>query len=84
MKKLLTEIQNGIFAKNFIEENKTGRKNLDAIRRQEAKHPIEEIGSKLRAPMTFLNPIIVNDNTSEPASQRDNVARTKLIDDPPC
>ncbi len=29
MKKLLTEIQDGTFARNFIEENKTGRKKFD-------------------------------------------------------
>jgi ketol-acid reductoisomerase len=68
MKKLLTEIQNGMFAKNFIEENKTGRKKLDEFRRQEAKHPIEEIGSRLRASMTFLDPVMVQDNSSQSAS----------------
>jgi ketol-acid reductoisomerase len=68
MKKLLTEIQNGIFARNFIEENKTGRKKFDEIRRQEAKHPIEEIGIKLRASMPFLDPVTVEDNRSQAAS----------------
>jgi ketol-acid reductoisomerase len=51
MRKLLSEIQNGIFARNFIEENKAGRKKFDEVRRQEANLPIEEIGSKLRASM---------------------------------
>ena len=68
MKKLLTEIQNGIFARNFIEENETGRKKFDEIRRQEARHPIEEIGRKLRASMPFLDPVTVKDNRSRPAS----------------
>src|ERR1700728_142071 len=40
MKKLLAEIQDGTFAKNFIAENESGRKKFDAIRKEEAKHPI--------------------------------------------
>jgi ketol-acid reductoisomerase len=66
MKKLLAEIQDGTFAKNFIDENKTGRKKFDEIRRQEAVHPIEEVGAKLRAAMPFLDPVTVKDNTPQP------------------
>ncbi|MBT9329618.1 ketol-acid reductoisomerase [Paracidobacterium acidisoli] len=66
MKKLLTEIQDGTFAKNFIEENKSGKKNFDAIRREEAKHQIEEVGATLRAAMPFLDPVTVKDNTPQP------------------
>jgi ketol-acid reductoisomerase len=73
MKKLLTEIQNGTFAKNWIEENKTGRKHFEAIRKAEATHPIEEVGAKLRAAMPFLDPVTVKDNTPQPASQPEPV-----------
>jgi ketol-acid reductoisomerase len=59
MKKLLAEIQDGTFARNFIEENRTGRKKFDEIRRQEARHPVEEVGSRLRASMPFLDPVTV-------------------------
>ena len=62
MKKMLTEIQNGTFAKKWIEENKTGRKYFDQIRKDEATHPIEEVGGRLRAAMPFLDPISVKDN----------------------
>jgi ketol-acid reductoisomerase len=65
MKKLLKEIQNGTFAKKWIEENKTGRKNFEKIRREEAKHPIEEVGGRLRAAMPFLDPVTVKDNTPQ-------------------
>ena len=65
MKKLLTEIQNGTFAKKWIEENKTGRKHFDETRKIEAKHPIEEVGAKLRAAMPFLDPVTVKDNTPQ-------------------
>jgi ketol-acid reductoisomerase len=59
MKKLLAETQDGTFARNFIEENRTGRKKFDETRRQEARHPVEEVGSRLRASMPFLDPVTV-------------------------
>ena len=67
MKKLLAEIQDGTFAKNFIEENKTGRKKFDAIRKQEANHQIETVGAELRAAMPFLDPVVVKDGTPQAA-----------------
>ena len=59
MKKILKEIQNGTFATNWIKENETGRKQFDAMRSKEAAHSIEEVGSKLRAAMPFLDPVTV-------------------------
>src|SRR6202167_3722948 len=59
MKKILTEIQDGTFATNWIKENETGRKQFDQMRSKEAAHPIEEVGSKLRAAMPFLDPVTV-------------------------
>src|SRR6266853_3110311 len=59
MKKLLAEIQNGTFATNWIKENETGRKQFDQMRSKEAAHSIEEVGSKLRAAMPFLDPVTV-------------------------
>ena len=59
MKKLLKEIQDGTFAKNWIGENETGRKKFEAMRSKEAEHSIEEVGSKLRAAMPFLDPVTV-------------------------
>jgi len=59
MKKLLTEIQDGTFATNWIKENETGRKQFDKMRSKEAEHSIEEVGSKLRAAMPFLDPVTV-------------------------
>jgi ketol-acid reductoisomerase len=67
MKKLLKEIQNGTFAKKWIEENKTGRKHFNEIRKIEAAHPIEEVGGRLRAAMPFLDPVTVKDNTPQAA-----------------
>jgi ketol-acid reductoisomerase len=59
MKKILTEIQDGTFAKNWIKENETGRKQFDQMRSKEAEHSIEAVGSKLRAAMPFLDPVTV-------------------------
>jgi ketol-acid reductoisomerase len=59
MKKILTEIQDGTFAKNWIRENETGRKQFNQMRSEDAVHSIEEVGSKLRAAMPFLDPVTV-------------------------
>ncbi|MEK6646203.1 MAG: ketol-acid reductoisomerase [Candidatus Firestonebacteria bacterium] len=54
MKKILTEIQNGSFAREWILENMVGRPGFKAILKQEASHPIEKIGEKLRAMMDWI------------------------------
>jgi len=55
MKKILTEIQTGQFAKDFILENKAGgRAHFLAMRRVNAAHQIEEVGGKLRSMMSWL------------------------------
>src|ERR1700758_3682408 len=51
MKKLLEEIQDGSFAKKFIEENETGRHQFARIRQEEAAHGIEKVGADLRKAM---------------------------------
>jgi ketol-acid reductoisomerase len=54
MRRILAEIQNGSFAKEWILENEAGRPVFNARYRQEADHPIEEIGRQLRAMMPWL------------------------------
>lgn len=54
MKKVLTEIQDGTFAKNWLVENQVNRPYFNARRRIEAQHPVEIVGQKLRAMMTWL------------------------------
>ncbi|MHB1495593.1 MAG: ketol-acid reductoisomerase [Acidithiobacillus sp.] len=54
MKKILTEIQNGQFAKEFILENQAGKPTMQAMRRIGAEHPIEVVGNKLRSMMTWI------------------------------
>lgn len=53
MKKVLSEIQDGTFAKNWILENQCGRMNFNARRRLESEHPIEKVGKELRALMSW-------------------------------
>lgn len=54
MKKVLTEIQNGTFAKNWMVENEVNRPAFNAMRRNEANHQIEEVGGKLRSMMSWI------------------------------
>jgi ketol-acid reductoisomerase len=54
MKKILQEIQNGQFAKEFILENRAGVPSMKAMRRVAAQHPVEVIGAKLRDMMPWI------------------------------
>jgi ketol-acid reductoisomerase len=54
MKKILSEIQSGQFAREFVLENQSGKAGFTAMRRQEAEHPIEEVGKDLRAMFSWL------------------------------
>ncbi len=55
MKKVLTEIQDGTFARNWLLENRAaGRANFLAQRRLQAEHPIEKVGAQLRGMMSWL------------------------------
>ncbi|MCL2602837.1 MAG: ketol-acid reductoisomerase, partial [Treponema sp.] len=53
MRKVLTEIQNGEFAKDWILENKAGRPSFLAKRRIESEHLVEKVGAELRAKMSW-------------------------------
>ncbi len=54
MKKILTAIQDGSFAREWIAENDEGRPTFDRLRRENAEHPIEKVGAELRGMMSFL------------------------------
>ncbi len=54
MKKLLADIQNGTFAKEFVAECEAGNKNFDKLREAGRNHPIEKVGEKLRGMMPWL------------------------------
>ena len=55
MKKILTEIQDGTFAEEWVRESKSGRKNFHAMEEAGKDHPIEKVGSKLRAMMPWIS-----------------------------
>ncbi|MCL1853532.1 MAG: ketol-acid reductoisomerase [Peptococcaceae bacterium] len=54
MKKVLTEIQNGEFAKNWLMENQVGRPAFNAMAKKDNDHPIETVGKELRGMMSWL------------------------------
>jgi len=54
MRRILAEIQSGDFARQWIEENRTGRGKFLADREAARHQPLEEVGRELRAMMTFL------------------------------
>ncbi len=63
MRGVLADIRDGSFAKRFIEENETGRKEFARHRAEERAHPVEEVGAALRKGMPFLDPVKVENGT---------------------
>ncbi|MDQ7840269.1 MAG: ketol-acid reductoisomerase [bacterium] len=56
MRKILAEVQSGAFAREWILENQAGRPLFTALARQGREHPIEDVGRRLRAMMSWLAP----------------------------
>jgi ketol-acid reductoisomerase len=54
MKKILSEIQNGDFAKEWIMENRVSRPKFNALAKRDRQHPVEKVGLKLRRMMPWL------------------------------
>ena len=48
MKKILSDIQDGTFAKDWMLENQIGAPHFNAMRKREAEHPLETVGKELR------------------------------------
>lgn len=55
MKKILSEIQSGQFAKEWMNEHKSGQIKFKAMRKNQAEHPIEQVGEKLRTLMPWIS-----------------------------
>ena len=55
MKRILEEIQNGSFAKEWMLENQANRPVFNALTRRGEEHPIEEVGRRLRALMPWMS-----------------------------
>jgi ketol-acid reductoisomerase len=56
MKKVLADIQNGKFAREWMDENTKGRKKFNEMRAKAAEHPIEKVGMALRKMMAWNCP----------------------------
>ena len=54
MRKILKEIQNGKFARQWIRETKSGKKKYTKLLNKDLRHPIEKVGRQLRARMPWL------------------------------
>ena len=75
MKRILAEIQNGTYARNWIQENEKGRPWFEARRAKEQEHLIERVGAELRAMMPFLDPVTVKPGEGPIAAKPSEGAR---------
>jgi ketol-acid reductoisomerase len=57
MRRILAEIQDGTYATRWLAEDRNGRPWFNETRLREQRHPIEEVGGRLRAMMPFLKPV---------------------------
>ncbi len=55
MRRILSEIQTGQFAKEWLTENQVGRPQFTALERRDAEHPVEEVGKRLRGMMSWID-----------------------------
>jgi len=55
MKKILSDIQSGRFAREWVLENTAGQPSFKALRRRAAEHEIEKVGERLRAMMPWIS-----------------------------
>ena len=63
MKKILEEIQSGQFAREWMLENQVGQASFRTMRRRNAEHPLEQVGSRLRAMMPWIGQNALVDKT---------------------
>jgi ketol-acid reductoisomerase len=54
MRRILDEVQNGSFAREWLAENRAGRPNFERLRQADRDHEIERVGKVLRAMMPWL------------------------------
>ncbi|MFQ5616162.1 MAG: ketol-acid reductoisomerase [Anaerolineales bacterium] len=59
MSQILKEIQDGTYAKKWIQENKDGRPWFNEERKRQQNHLIEKVGAELRGMMPFLDPVTI-------------------------
>jgi ketol-acid reductoisomerase len=54
MRKILAEIQDGTFARNFVAECEAGKPQMTEVRNRDSQHPIEKVGKGLRSMFSWL------------------------------
>jgi len=59
MKKILSEIKDGSFAREWIEESAKGKPNMKKFEERDKNHPIEVIGRQLRSMMDWIDDKVV-------------------------
>ncbi len=62
MRRVLTDIQDGSFAKRWIAENAAGRPEFNRLRQASKDHRVEEVGKDLRSMMSWLKPSVVEED----------------------
>ncbi len=74
MQRMLAAIQAGDYARQWSAENEAGRPWFNAQRQREQRHPIEQVGARLRAMMPFLQPVSIpaDGNSSGRAVEQDS------------
>ena len=60
MRKILEEIRGGVFARDWLLENKVNQASFQATRRRERLHPVEVVGKQLRSMMTWIKAKVVS------------------------
>jgi ketol-acid reductoisomerase len=56
MKQILSEIQSGAFAREWIAENRAGQENFKRMRAEQASTQVEDVGRELRSHMDWIKP----------------------------
>jgi ketol-acid reductoisomerase len=69
MKDVLTDIQSGQFAAQWIAEMDNGGEGFKRLREQDRGHQIEQVGAQLRGQMTFLNPVEVKAGQAQASAE---------------
>jgi ketol-acid reductoisomerase len=69
MKDVLTDIQSGQFAKQWIAEMESGGEGFRRMRERDRTHQIEQVGARLRAQMAFLNPVEVKAGQAQASAE---------------
>src|SRR5438045_1182720 len=76
MRRILKEVQEGSFAREWIVENQTNRPVFTSLRRRDQAHMIEQVGKQLRGMMSWVNPAV-----TQPVEQDESsMQRVKNLD----